>query len=169
MIRRWPPEHFARVGEALAAAGLRVVLTGTTEELPLTRAVAAAMKAPSLDLAGRTNLGSLAALVQGARLLICNNTGVSHLAAALRVPSVVIFHQQSERDRWAPLDRQRHRAVWGARGVSPEAVMAQAEDLLRQEGLRQVQTPAPPQGAARLENWVEHKEEQRLPCAPCGS
>jgi ADP-heptose:LPS heptosyltransferase len=129
--RRWPPDRFAVVADALAAAGWRVVLTGSRDEQPLTQAVAAAMKAPVLDLAGRTSLGALAALLYGSRLLVCNDTGVSHLAAALRVPSVVVFHLLSECEGWPPLDHVLHRVVAGVAGVVPEAVIEQAEALLR--------------------------------------
>jgi ADP-heptose:LPS heptosyltransferase len=132
--RRWPAERFAAVAGALADRGLRVVLTGTAEEAELTRAVAGALRAPHVDLAGRTDLGALAALLAGARLLVCNDTGVSHLAAALGVPSVVLF-TGSDPDRWAPLDRRRHRAVGRGRspGVDPRDVIRQAEDLLGEE------------------------------------
>jgi ADP-heptose:LPS heptosyltransferase len=113
--RRWAPEHFAAVADTLATTGLRVVLTGTEHERPLTRAVAAAMRAPSLDLAGRTTIGAFAALLWDARLLVCNDTGVSHLADALQLPSVVIFaaypDPTSDPLRWAPLDTRLHRAV----------------------------------------------------------
>lgn len=108
--RRWPAEAFAEVGDALAGAGYRVVLTGTANEAPQAAAVAARMRSPALDLAGRTGLGALAALLHGARLLVTNDTGVSHLAAAVTCPSVVVF-LASERRRWAPLDATRHRAV----------------------------------------------------------
>lgn len=111
-VKRWAPERFAVVADALAARGLRVVLTGTAAEAPLTRAVAAAMRAPALDAAGPMSLGALAALLAGARLLVCNDTGVSHLAAALGTPSVVVF-LAADPDRWAPLDRVRHRPVYG--------------------------------------------------------
>jgi ADP-heptose:LPS heptosyltransferase len=124
--RRWRPEQFAAVADALAARGFRVVLTGTAGEAGATRAVAAAMHASPIDLAGRTDLGMLAALYADARLLVCNDTGVSHLAAAVRLPSVVIFASPDTR-RWAPLDRARHRAVWD---VTPDAVLDEADDLL---------------------------------------
>lgn len=148
MHRRWPPERFAAVADGLTARGVRVVLTGSAEEQALTRTVAAAMHAPALDLAGRTDLGTLAALLEGARLLVCNDTGVSHLAAALRVPSVVVFHGLSECEGWPPRDRQRHRVISRLGGVAPEDVLAQADDLV---GLPPEQTP------------------RSSPCVPCAS
>jgi ADP-heptose:LPS heptosyltransferase len=87
-------------------------LTGSAAEKELVLAVSRAMKRTALDLSGRTTLGALAALLSQARLLICNDTGVSHLAAALCIPSVVIF-LNSDAARWAPLNRELHRVVGG--------------------------------------------------------
>ncbi len=129
--RRWPPGCFAAVADALAGEGLRIVLTGSADEGRLTTAVAHAMRTPALDLAGRTSLGSLAALLAGARLLVCNDTGVSHLAAALRVPSVVVLHGLSELEAWTPRDRQQHRVVCSVNGVYPGSVIRQAHDLMQ--------------------------------------
>ena len=128
--RRWPPQAFAAVGDALAERGLRVVLTGSEGERDLTQAVFTAMRAPALDLAGRTSLGALGALLEHARLLISNDTGVSHVAAALRTPSVIVF-TASDPSRWAPLDGARHRAVT-APVVRPDQVVAEADALLEQ-------------------------------------
>lgn len=108
--RRWPVGRFAAVGDAMVERGFRVVLTGTAAEKNIVSTVAETMRAPALDLTGRTSLGALAVLLRGARLLVCNDTGVSHLAAALRVPSAVIF-SMSDPVRWAPLNRDRHRIV----------------------------------------------------------
>jgi len=131
--RRWSPERFARVADGLVARGLAVVLTGTGSEAPLTRAVAAAMTHPALDLAGETGLGPLAVLLTRARLVVCNDTGVSHLATALRVPSVVLF-TGSDPARWAPLDRARHRVLIGGAAVPAELVLAEATALLAHTG-----------------------------------
>lgn len=130
VARRWPPESFAAVADALAATGRRVVLTGSRDEAALTRAVAARMHAPCLDLAGRTSLGALGVLLSGAALLVSNNTGVMHLAAGLRVPSVTLFHEEAERDRWAPLDTERHRVVLGFGPDSVAAALDHAHALL---------------------------------------
>lgn len=117
--RRWHPHHFARVADQLAAFGLQVVLTGTSEERSLTQAIADRMLISPLNLAGCTSLGALAILLKGAQLLICNDTGVSHLAAAIQTKSVVIF-SGSDPQRWAPLNWQRHRVVQAsARERSP--------------------------------------------------
>jgi ADP-heptose:LPS heptosyltransferase len=68
------------------------------------------MRQPALDLAGRTDLGSLAALVARLDLLITNDTGASHVAAATGTPSVILFGPNRP-EVWAPLDRHRHRVV----------------------------------------------------------
>ena len=116
--RRWPAERFAEVGDALAAEGLQVVLSGTAGEAGLTRRIVGEMREPAIDLAGRTTLGGLAALIARARLLVCNDTGVSHVAAATRTPSVVVACG-SDAKRWAPLDRDRHRVLFAEVACRP--------------------------------------------------
>ena len=127
--RRWPAEHFAAVADALADRDFRIVLTGSAAEADLTRAVAGAMRHPALDLAGRTELGALAALIDGSRLLVSNDTGVAHLAVARKVPSVIISTGTNP-DRWAPIDRSRHRVLCDDRGVTVAAVEGEAKALL---------------------------------------
>lgn len=131
--RCWASDRFAAVADALFERGLQVVLTGSKQEAALTQAIASQMKAKTLNLTGCTSLGALAALLKGARLLVCNDAGVSHLAAALRVSSVVIF-TRSDPNRWAPLDRDRHRIVSHATGLAAEVAIAEAVDLLQKEG-----------------------------------
>ena len=128
--RRWSPKRFAIVADALAQRGFQIVITGSSEEVALAQAVASLMRAVPLNLAGSTDLGALAALLKGACLLVCNDTGVSHLAAALQVPSVVLFTTSDPR-QWAPLNRTLHR-VCTLQGETTATVIAQAEALLEQ-------------------------------------
>jgi ADP-heptose:LPS heptosyltransferase len=127
--RRWPARRFAEVGDALGGRGLGTVLTGSADEADVAAEVAAVMRAPSVNLAGRTTLGALGALLASARLLVSGDTGVSHLAAALRVPSVVVF-TSSDRTRWAPLDRELHRGADGRAERAVPQVVARADELL---------------------------------------
>ncbi|OLL27562.1 LPS biosynthesis glycosyltransferase [Burkholderia sp. SRS-W-2-2016] len=108
--RRWPAERFAGLADHLAADGWQIAITGTAAEAPLTCAVLGAMSAPALHLAGTTSLGALAALVADARLVVSNDTGISHIAAALETASVVIACGSDTR-RWAPLDHLLHRVL----------------------------------------------------------
>ena len=108
--RRHDPRLFTEVGRALAARGVRPVVTGSGDERDLTRLVAHAVGPAAIDLGGLTDLQQLAAVVGAAIGVVTNDTGVSHLAAALEVPSVVLFSVSDAR-RWAPLDRRRHVVV----------------------------------------------------------
>jgi ADP-heptose:LPS heptosyltransferase len=108
--RRWPLDRFAQVADAVYEAGFKVIITGTGTEVALADAVRERMRHPAVSLAGRTSLGALAALVARVRLVIANDTGVSHVAAALRTPSVIVASGSDTR-RWAPLDHQRHHVL----------------------------------------------------------
>jgi ADP-heptose:LPS heptosyltransferase len=116
--RRWPVERFAAVADALAARGWPIVITGTPGEAPLVQALRAAMRAPAVNLVGRTDLWTLAALIGRARLLVANDTGVSHVAAARGTPSVIVS-SGADVARWAPLDAQRHRVLWQPAACRP--------------------------------------------------
>lgn len=117
--RRWPAVHFATVANALAARGLRVVVTGSPAERPIIDVFAAQLSEPVIDLVGRTSLGSLAALIDGAQVVVTNDNAISQIAAARRTASVVVF-VGSDPARWAPLDRSRHVAIGTGRdGLTP--------------------------------------------------
>jgi ADP-heptose:LPS heptosyltransferase len=108
--RRWPVQRFAEVADRLAEQGFTVVLTGGAPEAGLVNTLAAAMRHEPVNLVGRTTLWTLGALVEGAERVVCNDTGVSHVAAALKRPSVVVSCG-SDTARWAPLDRELHRVL----------------------------------------------------------
>jgi ADP-heptose:LPS heptosyltransferase len=160
--RRWPADKFAVVARALAARGLRVVLTGTAPEAELTRQVARAAGVACLDLAGQTDLGVLAALLSEVRLLVCNDTGVSHLAAALSTPSVIVSTGDNPA-RWAPADGSRHRVLGGGNDVGPAEVVEQAEKLLSEYSAPLARFPDP-QAADGLSPASDPNSGSKLGC-----
>lgn len=89
--RRWPPEHFAAAASLLAARGCGIVFTGSPEEAALVERIRAAMDAPSASLAGELDMAELAAAIEAADLLLVNNTGPAHMAAALGTPVVDLY------------------------------------------------------------------------------
>ncbi|MEB3371392.1 glycosyltransferase family 9 protein [Saccharopolyspora mangrovi] len=113
--RLWPVDRYADVARWAADAGSDVVLTGSgAERARASRVAELADLAPEAVLAGRTGLRELAALVAHARLLICGDTGIAHLASAFRTPSVVLFGPVAPR-YWGPPADDRHIALWHGR------------------------------------------------------
>ncbi|MCF0096730.1 glycosyltransferase family 9 protein [Micromonospora sp. MH99] len=111
--KRWPAERFAALARALDERGHRVLVTGSANERALAARVAdEAGLAPDAVLAGRTDLGALAALVADARLVVSGDTGVAHLATAYGTASVVLFGPVPPAAWGPPPDRPRHRALW---------------------------------------------------------
>jgi ADP-heptose:LPS heptosyltransferase len=121
--RRWPVDRFAAVAAQLAARGHHVVVTGLPTEAAAARAVVAGAGLPGdRVLAGRLDLGAMAALVADARLVVCGDTGVGHLATAYRTPSVLLFGPMPPALWGPPPGRRRHRAIWhGDRAGRPAA------------------------------------------------
>lgn len=89
MTKRWPPQQFAALARrAWDAFGGTVFFVGGDEETPAAQAVRRRLSGPSRDLTGRTTLPCLAALLQRADVMLANDTGPLHLAAALGRPIV---------------------------------------------------------------------------------
>ncbi len=128
----WPVQDFSAVARTIRRMGLQVAITGNAAEADLAARISGSVQGGCIDAASPDlGLGALALLIRDSCLLVCNDTGVSHLAAALRVPSVVIFSQADPR-RWAPANDSLHRAL-GAPGstVTADEVLSEAERLLQ--------------------------------------
>jgi ADP-heptose:LPS heptosyltransferase len=108
--RQWPPQYFAGLADYCIEQGFTVAVTGTIEEQNITREMIKCMHHPVIDLTGKTSLGAIAVLIKNAFMLIANCTGVSHIASALKTPSVIIS-MDGEPERWAPLDTSIHRTI----------------------------------------------------------
>jgi ADP-heptose:LPS heptosyltransferase len=106
--RRWPTSKFAKVGDALASVGARIVVIGAEWDRGIVQEVCNAMSADSQDLSGKLDLSALTGLLSRANLVVSNDSGPLHLAAAVGAPTVGIY--------WCgnmitagPLTRSRHR------------------------------------------------------------
>jgi ADP-heptose:LPS heptosyltransferase len=119
--RQWGVDGFIDATRHLLGQVERVVLTGGDREEPLVAAVRAGVGAAServLALAGATELGTLGAVLHRAALIVANDTGVVHLAAAVGTPAVVVGGASDWR-RWAPWGRGHRQVGGGAAGAWP--------------------------------------------------
>jgi ADP-heptose:LPS heptosyltransferase len=118
--RRWPVDRWADVARAERLAGRIVSITGTAAERERAMAIAdRAGLAPDRVLAGQTNLRQLTALVATAGRVVCGDTGVAHLATALRIPSVLLFGPVAPALWGPPPERSEHRVLWAGRSGDP--------------------------------------------------
>jgi len=90
--KRWLPERFASVAQRLAEEnGASVAVLGSAAERPLAARITALLDVPSRDLCGRTTLPELVGTLSRLRLLVSNDSGPMHVAAALGTPVVGVF------------------------------------------------------------------------------
>jgi heptosyltransferase-2 len=120
--KRWPAERFAAVADALAGRGLAVAATGAPGERGIVAEVAGAAGAPVCDLAERgVTIGSLKAVVADADLMVTNDTGPRHIAAALGTPVVTLFGPTDH--RWTTIECP-HERILVADPFLPEPLVA---------------------------------------------
>ena len=88
----WPVEHFAGLANKIASRfGLSIVAAGTESEKSIVERLETIANVPIVNFAGQTSLGELIALLKAARVVVSNDTGPGHIAAALGMPLVMIF------------------------------------------------------------------------------
>jgi ADP-heptose:LPS heptosyltransferase len=110
--QRWPAERWAAVARRERSSQRRVIVTGGRREWALARDVAQRAELPLCSVrAGAPSSLELASLVRGAGLVLCGDTGVAHLAGALRRPSVVLFGPTAPR-LCPPVERAWQHVLW---------------------------------------------------------
>lgn len=128
--RQWPTAHFAAMADYAVDCGFEAVITGTSNEADIVNDVVNHMQQPAINLAGKTSLGAIAVLIKNAYALISNCTGVSHLAAAFKTPSIVIS-MDGEPERWGPINKEIHRTINWLEKPDFGKVYDEATQLLR--------------------------------------
>lgn len=88
--RRWPGENFAALAGLLLGSGSRVVLVGSGSDAAIAARIKTAQPA-AVDLTDRTSLAEAAAVMKGARWVVCNDSGLMHLAAAVGGRVISLF------------------------------------------------------------------------------
>lgn len=148
--RRYPAAMMGEAMRGLVAEGWTCVFCGSEDDRPAVQAAREAIAGPTADLCGRLTLGELAALIEGASLLVCNNSGPGHMAAALGTPVVCLYAQTNpQHTPWLVPSRLLSRDVPCRNclqsvcpepghpcltGVPPRDVAAAARALLAQPG-----------------------------------
>ena len=90
--KRWPAERYAALGDLfIDKLGAKVLLLGSDAEAAVSSSVNAQMHGSAVNLTGKTSLAELVALLSLVDLLVTNDTGPAHIAAALGRPTLVIF------------------------------------------------------------------------------
>ena len=98
--KQWPPENFARAADFLAEKDLSVIAIGSKDEASILSEFRAATTQP-VTIFDDLTLPEITALAANACVFVGNDSGIAHIAAAVNIPTVVIFGS-SNRDHWAP-------------------------------------------------------------------
>ena len=89
----WPAAHYAQLADVYTEQGWNVVIFGSANDTPVARSLLALSHRPDavVDLSGKTSLAEAVDLLSLARAVVSNDSGLMHIAAALGVPTVVIY------------------------------------------------------------------------------
>lgn len=111
--RRWEPQRLGAVGAALRRRyGGSLVLLGAEGERSVAAAMADNAGEPRINLAGKTSLAALGAVIARLSVLVANSSGPAHIAYALGTPTVAVFGNASV-ERYGPPAGNRHRYLGG--------------------------------------------------------
>jgi lipopolysaccharide heptosyltransferase II len=100
LTKQWPVENFARTAEYLSDKGLPIVAVSSKEESKILSELQAVARVPIVTF-DDLSLPEITALAAKAQIFVGNDSGIAHIAAAVKTPTVVIFGS-SNRDHWRP-------------------------------------------------------------------
>jgi len=145
--KRWPEEHFADTGRRLARAGHNLLILGSSRETALCQRITDAAGCNTTNLAGRTSLAELAAVLSLCAAVVSNDSGGMHLAAAAGARVVAIFgatdpsktgplgtgHKVVSADAKSPsrdIARECTAAAAHLRSISPDRIVTAVREML---------------------------------------
>jgi heptosyltransferase I len=132
--KRWPAAHFGRVVDGIADMGIQSVLIGgkSQEDLEIARGVSDACEAKPILMTGKTSVRELIALVSLCRAHLGGDTGSTHIAAALGVPTVGLYSITNpiRTGPYGQVDRCLHHPE-GIASISAERALERLEEAVR--------------------------------------
>lgn len=93
--KRWPPEHFAALARTLAHAGWQCWLVGSRKDQAIASEVVRQSERTALDLCGKTTLDQAVDILASADVVVANDSGLMHVAAALNKPLIALYGSSS--------------------------------------------------------------------------
>lgn len=93
--KRWPPQHFAELGKKLHGQGFQVWLVGSAKDAEAGSEAARLSGGACLDLCGKTSLDEVVDLLASASVVVSNDSGLMHVAAALGKPLIALYGSSS--------------------------------------------------------------------------
>lgn len=93
--KRWPAAYFAELGRRLKRDGYQVWIVGSSKERVLGDEIAAASSGDCINLCGRTGLDEVVDLLSCARIVVSNDSGLMHIAAAVGAPMLALYGSSS--------------------------------------------------------------------------
>src|SRR3989338_2676969 len=111
-VKKWPAAYYAELLDRLTAEhGAGIALVGDPNDREDAAAVRAAMRAPALDLCGRTDLAELIGVLKAASLVITNDSAPLHLADAVGAPTLALFGP-TDPGKYRPLGPRSRAVQW---------------------------------------------------------
>ncbi len=89
------------MAEYIYSKGYQVVITGSKDDVQIANKLQKLISFKTLNLIGKTNLQEIINLINLSKFIICGNTGVLHIAAALVIPTIAI-HGPTDPNKWGP-------------------------------------------------------------------
>lgn len=102
----WPAERFAEIGDYLIGNGFEVLLLGGRNDEILCESIIGRMDHGGINLAGKSSLLETTEILKRCHLLVCNDSGVQHLASAVGTPCISIFSYWQLKGKWRPYGDQ---------------------------------------------------------------
>lgn len=99
---RWPLQRYVEIGRYLVSRGFQVVVTAGASDRGLCESVVSGIGRNAFNCAGRTTLKESCEMLKRCQLLVCNDSGVQHMAGAVGTPCISLFSARDMPNKWYP-------------------------------------------------------------------